>query len=224
MITNNEVSHDEEEALKKQRKCPNDEEWKELGIARYVTWPRTKCSIIGKDINGHEIEGDYGCQKEVYEKTDKKEGSKYLYKKTKIDVYPHMHGWKMSSGFKSNVAFFKLGFLDKTKVALGKQLKEMLPTLWMKNGCVGPCPALTETDAIPDMMILHENRMALLIDEKAYAEFKNKVNQVADIDMAFIITDSEDGYREMANGLNVTETCQLYRDYLDNFRINVARR
>lgn len=195
MVTNNEVSDTEARDLANKGFKPGDDEWEHLGIAKYVTWPRTVCSIEGHDSNGKPLKDNYL-------------GS----------------DMPMSNGFKSNVAFFKLGFLDKTEVALGRQFKEMLPTLWMKNGCIGPCPALTEEDAIPDMMILHENRMAILIDEKAYAEFKGKVNQATDIDMAFIITDSEDGYREMANGLHVAETCQLYRDYLDNFRINVARR
>lgn len=195
MVTNNEVSNDEAKELLANGYQPGDDEWEALGIARYVTWPRTVCSIEGHDVNGEPLKG------------------KYIWSEA-----------PMADGFKANAAFFKLGFLDKTLVALGKQLKEMLPTLWMKNGCIGPCPSLAEDDAIPDMMILHENRMAMLIDEKAYSEFKDKVNQSTDIDMAFIITDSEDGYREMANGLHVAETCQLYRDYLDNFRINIARR
>ena len=189
------MSDAEAKVLSKQGYKPGDDEWEQLGIARYVTWPRTVCSIEGHDVNGEPLKGKYI-------------GS---------DA-------PMADGFKANAAYFKLGFLDKTQVALGKQFKEMLPTLWMKNGCIGPCPSLVEDDAIPDMMILHENRMAILIDEKAYAEFREKVNQAFDIDMAFIITDSEDGYRDMANGLHVAETCQLYRDYLDNFRINVARR
>ena len=195
IITNNELSEEEAQSLAKKGYKPGDKEWEKLGIAHNITWPRTVCSIKGSNIEGEPLKGSYL-------------GS----------------GIPMDQGFESNAAFFKMGFLDKTLVALGKQFKEMLPTLWMKNGCIGPCPALTEDDAIPDMMILHENRMAILIDEKAYSEFKDKVNQAADIDMAFIITDSEDGYREMANGLHVAETCQLYRDYLDNFRINVARR
>jgi len=195
MITNNEVSEVEARTLLKDGYNPGDKEWEKLGIAQYVTWPRTVCSIEGHDINGEPLKGKYIGSDEP-----------------------------MANGFKTNAAFFKLGFLDKTLVALGKQFKEMLPTLWMKNGCIGPCPSLTEDGAIPDMMILHKNRMAILIDEKTYAEFREKVNQASDIDMVFIITDSEDGYREMAKGLNVVETCQLYRDYLDNFRINVAGR
>ena len=36
----------------------------------------------------------------------------------------------------------------------------------------------------------------------------------------YIVTDSEPGYREMISGLHAEDTYQLYRDYLDNFRIN----
>lgn len=36
-----------------------DEEWEKFGIARYVNWPRTKCSILGVDVNGKPIQGDY---------------------------------------------------------------------------------------------------------------------------------------------------------------------
>ena len=43
----------------------------------------------------------------------------------------------MSAGFKANAIFFKLGFLDKTKISLGMQFKELLSTLWMKAGAIG---------------------------------------------------------------------------------------
>ena len=35
------------------------EEWEKFGVARYVTWPRTVCSIEGHDINGKPLKGDY---------------------------------------------------------------------------------------------------------------------------------------------------------------------
>jgi adenine-specific DNA-methyltransferase len=69
------------------------------------------------------------------------------------------------------------------------------------------------------MIILPENKMAILVEEDAYPKFKDAVSNV-DIETVFIITDSEDGYREMISRLNVKQTYQLYRDYLDNFTIN----
>ncbi len=52
MVTNNEVSVDEAKILSEKGLHPGDDEWDKLGIARYVTWPRTICSIEGHDING----------------------------------------------------------------------------------------------------------------------------------------------------------------------------
>ena len=193
MVTNNEVSVDEAKSLTKQGYHPGDPEWEKLGIARYVTWPRTVCSIEGHDVNGNPLKGNYL-------------GS---------DI-------SMADGFKSNVAYFKLGFLDKTSVALGRQFKEMLPTLWMKAGSYGPCPE-QDGDEIPAMLVLPENKLAILTEESAFPDFQAKVNAQPEIQTVFIVTDYEAGYRAMAKNLNASNTYQLYRDYLDNFRINTGR-
>lgn len=193
LVTNNEVSVDEAKELTLQGYRPGDEEWEKYGIARYVAWPRTVCSIQGKDVNGNLLKGDYlGLDK------------------------------SMAEGFKANVAFFKLGFLDRNFVALGRQFKEMLPTLWMKAGAIGSCPNIA-TENIPDMMILSENKFAVLINEKFYLNFIVEIDKHPEIETIFIVTDSEAGYRDMISGLEGKTTYQLYRDYLDNFRINTER-
>lgn len=193
MVTNNEVSDAEAKSLTKQGYQPSDEEWEKLGIARYVTWPRTVCSIEGHNINGKPLKGTYL-------------GS---------DL-------PMADGFKANAAYFKLGFLDKTSVRLGKQFKELLPVLWMKAGAIGSCPEL-ESEELPEMLILPKNRFAVLLDENAFSAFEVKVHALPEIETVFIITDYEAGYRAMIGSLHVKNTYQLYRDYLDNFRINQER-
>lgn len=193
MVTNNEVSADETKALSDSGYHPGDEEWEKLGIAHYVTWPRTVCSIKGENIKGEPLKGNY----------------------IDSDI-------PMSDGFKANAAFFKLGFLDKTSVALGRQFKEMLPTLWMKAGAHGPCPVIGENDD-PDMLILPDNKMAILAEECSFPKFEAEVLKYPEIKTVFIVTDSESGYREMIKGFDGIETFQLYRDYLDNFRINTGR-
>lgn len=193
MVTNNEVSADEAKALTAQGYQPGDEEWEKLGIARYVNWPRTVCSIEGHDINGNPLKGNYI-------------GS---------DL-------PMSDGFKANAAFFKLSFLDKTSVALGKQFAELLPVLWMKGGAIGRCPVLN-TEELPPMLLMPENKMAVLIDETYYSEFDDEVRKHLEIQTVFIVTDSETAYREMIRNYDGKDCYQLYRDYLDNFRINTGR-
>lgn len=194
MVTNNEVSGDEAKSLSGQGYKPGDEEWNKLGIARYVTWPRTVCSIEGHDVNGKPLKGDYITSGEE-----------------------PMH---MADGFKANAAFFKLGFLDKNAVALGRQFKELLPVLWLKAGAHGPCPSLEEAAEVPAMLVLPENHFAVLTNESQYEAFAAQVNGEDSITAVYIVTDSEPGYREMISGLHAEDTYQLYRDYLDNFRIN----
>ena len=128
----------------------------------------------------------------------------------------------MSEGFRANVAFFKLGFLNKTAVALGHQLAELFPVLWLKAGAHGPCPTLEDDGAY--MQVLPENRFAILIDEKHFQKFDEEVRKHPKIQTIYIVTDSEAGYREMISGYDDKDTFQLYRDYLDNFRINTVGR
>jgi len=193
MVTNNEVSDAEAKSLKKQGKKPGDEAWEQLGIARYVTWPRTVCSIKGHDVNGNPLKGNYL-------------GS---------DI-------PMADGFKANAVYFKLGFLDKASVRIGRQFREMLPALWMKAGCFGSCPT-PAGQKVPDYMVLPENRMAILNDNSCFAKFAEEVGKRKEIETVYLVTDSDADYRSMSRGLNVKQTYQLYRDYLDNFRINSRR-
>ena len=193
MVTNNEVSEAEAKVLMKQGIKPSDEEWEKLGIARYVTWPRTVCSIEGHDVNGNPLKGNYL-------------GSNI----------------PMADGFKTNAAYFKLGFLDKASIRIGRQFREMLPILWMKAGCFGPCPVLVD-QKVPEYMVLPENRMAILNDNSCFKRFAEEVGNASEIETVYLVTDSDADYRSMSKGLNVKQTYQLYRDYLDNFRINSRR-
>ena len=195
MVTNNEVSADEAKMLKDKGYQPGDAEWEKLGIAHYVTWPRTVCSIKGQDVNGKPLKGDY------------------------LGSEPPMH---MADGFKANAAFFKLGFLDPTAVSLGMRFSEMLPTLWLKTGAKGKCPELTG-EQVPDMLILPENQFAVLINENTFADFAEKLAEHLEIQTVFLATDYEVNYQSMVKNLNVANAYQLYRDYLDHFRVNRGR-
>lgn len=192
LVTNNEVSDAEAKEMTKRGIKPGDEEWEKLGIAQYVTWPRTVCSIEGHDVNGNPLKGNYlGSER------------------------------PMADGFKANAAFFQLGFLDKTAVSLGMQFKELLPVLWMKAGAIGKMPEI-EAD-VPDMLILPENKFAVLINENTFASFEEEMQKHPEIQTVFIVTDYEVNYRAMVKSLSVQTSYQLYRDYLDNFRINHGR-
>ena len=192
MVTNNEVSAEERKGFEARGIQQGDPEWEARGIARYVTWPRTVCSIEGHDVNGNPLKGNYI-------------GS---------DI-------PMADGFKANAAFFKLGFLDKTKVSLGMQFKELLSTLWMKAGAIGKCPVIDAS--VPDMLILPNNKMAILNDENQFGEFAEQLTQHPEIEVVYLVTDYESSFVAMTQALEGKTTYQLYKDYLDNFRINAGR-
>lgn len=192
MVTNNEVSEAEKKDFEARGINQGDPEWEIRGIARYVTWPRTVCSIEGHNVNGNPLKGNYI-------------GS---------DI-------PMADGFKSNVIFFKLGFLDKTKVSLGMQFKELLSILWMKAGAIGKCPVINA--GVPSMLILPENKMAILNDENCFGEFADQLVQHPEIEVVYLVTDYESSFVSMTQTMDGKKTYQLYRDYLDNFRINAGR-
>ncbi|MDF9407357.1 site-specific DNA-methyltransferase [Pelotomaculum isophthalicicum JI] len=193
LVTNNEVSEDEAKALTKQHLHPGDVEWEKYGIARYVTWPRTICSIKGVDINGNPIQGNYLT-----------------------------NNAPMSEGFAANVEYFKLGFLDKNSVSLGQQFCEILPLLWLKAGAVGERPELNGLE-LPDMLVLPQNSFAVLLDEDCYGKFAEALNEDKNINTVYFVTNSEEAFREMSDGIGIEHTYQLYRDYIDNFVIGSRR-
>ena len=193
LVTNNEVSDDEAKKLQKQGYQPGDEEWEKLGIARYVTWPRTVCSITGQDVNGNPLKGEYL-------------GSEI----------------SMCDGFAANAEYFKLGFLDKSSVALGQQFREILPMLWLKAGAVGKRTVLADGE-LPDMLIPESSNFAVLIDERYFGAFLAEIEARPHIEYVYLVTNSEDAYREMGSRIRTRNVTQLYRDYIDNFVINSRR-
>ncbi len=304
MVTNNEIGEKKEKQLSKKGIRPGDEEWEKWGIARYVNWPRTKCSILGVDVNGNPIQGEYITSLTETKRTDRniqqinflpananKKQKKALVtfinkqKDVKLptlnedvpflvpeeddynasilfdvneaeawlealDGNTHINNLfivaekdaayrrirkkvmdllgpieetipvklPMSDGFKANAAFFKLGFLDKRSVARGRQLQELLPLLWMKAGAIGKCPE----SMTGDYSILSQNYMAILTDERFFPRFKNELTEHPEIEVVYLITDSQNAYLAMVEELKGVKTYQLYRDYLENFRINYA--
>lgn len=116
MVTNNEVSEEEGKSLSSKGYKKGDAEWEALGIAKYITWPRTVCSINGCDINGKPLKGDYGVEDEAYvpdedsvvmSKSTGKPLKRKVYKKAKVQTMPELAKIKKADGFKCNVKYFK---------------------------------------------------------------------------------------------------------------------
>lgn len=126
----------------------------------------------------------------------------------------------MREGFPANVEYFRLDFLDKDHVALGRQFREILPILWLRAGAIGPRPELPKNKPIPAMLIPEHNPFAVLVDDSRFADFAAELEGRGGLSHAYLVTDSEEAFQEMAGQLKVANVIQLYRDYLENFVIN----
>ena len=108
-VTNNEVSSSEEKMFTEAGLRPSDTDWEKHGIANYVTWPRTKCTIKGINVKGEPLEGNY----------------------INSDI-------SMSDGFKANAIFCELTYESAWPIRLDNAFDAIAPILWMQAGCRGP--------------------------------------------------------------------------------------
>jgi adenine-specific DNA-methyltransferase len=130
----------------------------------------------------------------------------------------HLDGRELKNGFDENMEYFRLDFVDPTEVALGKAFESILPILWMRAGCIGKRES---SRGSTPWFIPKNSPYAVLIREKEFAQFRKELWSRKDIKLVFLITDSEENFRAMTRALDGNyETVQLYKSYLENFRIN----
>ena len=97
------------------------------------------------------------------------------------------------------------------------------PLLYVEDAIIQLSNLKLENDDLSNMLILPQNKMAVLMDEIYYSEFDAELRRNPEIQTIFIVTDSETAYRSMIRSYDDKDCYQLYRDYLDNFRINTGR-
>jgi adenine-specific DNA-methyltransferase len=137
----------------------------------------------------------------------------------------------LAAGFPANLAYFKLDFLDRDRVALKRAFSEILPLLWLKAGSIGPRPELPRGEPEPAFFAPPANPFAVLLDEGSLKALLGVLAGRAGLRCLFIVTDSEDAFKELSAEAMGTlrsdspdlSTVQLYRDYLENFLINRDR-
>lgn len=108
-ITNNEVTAEEQLALRKTGLRPGDPDWEKWGICDYITKPRIKAAITGKTPDGDPIKGDYKF----------------------TDEFP------MSEGFTENAEFFTLTYETPIAISHNRAFERIAPLLWLRAGSEG---------------------------------------------------------------------------------------
>ena len=191
-VTNNEVSEDEEKKFIADGLRPSDPDWEKYGIANYVTWPRTVCSIEGHDVNGKPLEGDYG-------KPSKD-----------IDL-----GYSLpkADGFKANAVFCELTYESAWPIRLDNAFDAIAPILWMQAGCRGPIIRKIGKS------YLTTDYYGVLFDYGQASKFCEKVKNTPTIKTVFVVTDDQRRYSNMCKRLPGIEVHRLYETFLRTFEI-----
>ena len=108
MVTNNEISEEEEKELTKKWCKKWDEEREKLWIAKSITWPRMGCVINWKNSLWKSLDGNYWFETEKFVvNNDSNNQNKKLYKKEKVQIYPELEKLQRKDWFKTNLKYFK---------------------------------------------------------------------------------------------------------------------
>ena len=109
LVTNNEVSADEQATLRKRGLRPGDRDWEVQGICEYVTKPRLTAAVTGKTPDGSPVERDYKFSDQ----------------------------FSMTEGFDENAEFFTMTYEAPRTVAHNRAFEAIAPLLWLKAGSQG---------------------------------------------------------------------------------------
>lgn len=186
LVTNNEVSADEQKALRKKNLRPGDAEWEKHGICDYITKPRIRAAITGLTPEGALIQGDYKF----------------------VDEFP------MADGFEENAAFFTLTYESPWRVSTDRAFAAIAPMLWLRAGARG-----RRIDDLSKGWAVAE-AYGVIKDLDLSTDFIAALQLEEDVRVAFIVTDDEGRYQQIANEIPRIETVRLYEDYLRNCESN----
>ena len=130
----------------------------------------------------------------------------------------YVGGRPFAAGFEENVEFFNLVYLERDDVRRGSEFAAIEPLLWLHAGGVGE---RAHSDPTSHFTLAGRSNYAVLFERSAFANFLRATKAAPAIEHVFLVTDSEDAYRQMVTRLPPgMRSSMLYRDYLTNFRIN----
>jgi adenine-specific DNA-methyltransferase len=129
----------------------------------------------------------------------------------------------MKEGFSANLDYFRLDFLDRAQVETGGNLADILPALWMMTGCLGKVPTCKGNEK---MLFFKDCPFAILVEESAIKPFLANLEKRPDIEWVFLVTNDQDSFSQMfgwmPEHIPATQRIHLWRNYVDNFLINVV--
>ncbi|KQN45408.1 site-specific DNA-methyltransferase [Frigoribacterium sp. Leaf44] len=124
--------------------------------------------------------------------------------------YKFVDEFPMSDGFEENAAFFTLTYESPWMVSNDRAFAAIAPMLWLRAGAQG-----ARIDSLSGGWAVAET-YGVLRDLDQAAEFARALRGAKDLRIAFIVTDDEGRYQQVADELRGLETVRLYEDYLRN--------
>ncbi len=126
----------------------------------------------------------------------------------------------MAEGFAANLEYFRLDFLEPGEVQMGRQFAAILPILWMMAGARGSRPEPPDPHA--PWLLPSGCPFAVLMQETRFKDFLRHVEVRDDLTHLFVVTNSTDTVYKLRKEWPHCRVVQLYKDYLENFRINLS--
>lgn len=121
-----------------------------------------------------------------------------------VDEFP------IADGFAENAAFFTLTYESPFMVSTDRAFAAIAPMLWLRAGARG-----ARIDSV-DQGFAVVDSYGVLRDLDQAAEFVDALRERDGIRIAYIVTDDEGRYQQVASELPHIETVRLYEDYLRN--------
>jgi adenine-specific DNA-methyltransferase len=131
----------------------------------------------------------------------------------------YLNGRRLADGFAENLQYVRMGFLDPFEVSRGDAFEAIVPILWLMAGAQGP---LEFARGSGKWFVPHNSPFVVLLKEEHFKDFEVVLQKRPDVGHVFLVTDSTEAFLEMAAHLDTERRyVQLYRSYLENFRINL---
>lgn len=189
VVTNNEVSANEQSGLRRNGLRPGDPEWERHGICEFIAKPRLQAAILGETPEGTAITGRNGS-------------------------YRFNDEFSMSEGLEENAEFFSLTYESHVSINHNRAFERIAPLLWMRAGSEG-----RRIDAPPATGWEVADTYGLLTDLDYAAGFCTAVEKADGLRVAYIVTNDDRRFQSVARRLpDAVEPVRLYESYLTNFR------
>ncbi|MEV7693779.1 DNA methyltransferase [Microbacterium sp. NPDC089189] len=124
--------------------------------------------------------------------------------------YKFVDDFPMADGFEENAAFFTLSYESPWMVEADKAFAAIAPMLWLRAGAIGE-----RIDSIENGWAVAES-YGILKDLDLASDFVTELQRREGIRIAYVVTDDDGRYQQVASEIPGIETVRLYEDYLRN--------